>query len=279
MMNSSAENTAAVLAEATTWLFVPATRPDRVEKALKSSADVVVVDLEDAVAATQKHEARAALAAFGGNPRVVVRINSEHSMFHKDDVDVVKTSRLAVMIAKCERAETVARLGEECSTPIIPLLETARGLAAAEAIAAHPATCRLAFGSMDFALDIGADPADEAALLLARSRIVYVSASAALPAPVDGITTAVRDAAQTAQDAVRSRRLGFGGKLCIHPDQLRPAATAFLPDEHELRWAHSILSTDASGGSVIGDDFVDPPIRARAERIVALHGRGREITG
>jgi citrate lyase subunit beta/citryl-CoA lyase len=129
----------------------------------------------------------------------------------------------------------------------------------------------MAFGSIDFALDIAADH-DDPALLLARSTLVLASRAAGLPAPVDGVTSHVHDTVKVTTDARRSRALGFGGKLCIHPAQIGPVAEAFAPSAAEVAWAREVVSraVAAQGGAIeVHGQMIDRPMLSRAERLLA----------
>ena len=153
---------------------------------------------------------------------------------------------------------------------VVALIESAVGLDQARTLAQSPAVVRLAFGSLDYALDIGAEHTDNS-LLSARSDLVLASRLAGLMAPIDGVTQDVRDPAAAADDARRSRRLGFGGKLCIHPAQVDPVEEAFAPTADELHWAGRVAEVmrRAAGGVVLLDgQMIDKPVLERAERIL-----------
>lgn len=255
-------------------LFVPATRPDRFMKALSSGADAIIIDLEDAVGHGEKVGARHALAATvpaGGT--VLLRINGSGTPWHEDDLAAARTLPLAgVVLPKAESREEVervaARLGAD--TSIIPLIESAQGLAAARSIATAPGVARLAFGSIDFAADLGCAHTREA-LLSARSELVLAARLAGGAGPIDGVTTRVDDAALAQDDAAHAVALGLAGKLCIHPGQIAPVMKGFAPTAEEVSWAERILAALDDGGSVVAVDgaMVDAPVRLQAERILA----------
>lgn len=255
-------------------LFVPATRPDRFAKALAAEADAIIIDLEDAVGHAEKDAARAGLAAaVPAEGAVLLRINGVGTPWHDEDMEVARRLPLAgVVLPKAETAADVervaARLGPQQA--LLALIESARGLAEARAIAAVPQVARLAFGSIDFAADLGCGHTRQA-LLAARSELVLASRLAGLAGPVDGITMRIDDAALVEDDATHAVELGFGGKLCIHPAQIAPVATGFAPGAEELAWAKRVLAALAEGGSVVTVDgaMVDAPVRLRAERILA----------
>lgn len=256
----------AALTTARTFLFVPGHRPDRYDKAAVSGADVVVLDLEDAVAPADKDQARRNVAAWlaqGG--RAVVRVNAPGTPWFDDDLDLVTTRGCPVMLPKAERADLPERLADACA--VIPLIETAFGVESALDVCRAPGVVRAAFGSVDLATELGVRHDDRLALGYARSRLVVASAAAGLAAPVDGVTTALDDPDTLADDLRHARRLGFGGKLCIHPRQLDAARTGFAPTEHELRWARRVIDA-GDAVSVVDGAMVDKPVLERARRLL-----------
>jgi len=277
---------AAVLEAARTLLFVPGTRPDRFAKAAASGADLVVVDLEDAVAEADKETARHAVAdwlgdaeaaeAAGGAGGVAVRFNAIGTEHHDADVAALagRPGLHAVVVPMAQDpagvAALVRRLGQD--VPVVALVETAIGLHRVHDLAAVHGVRRLAFGALDLAADLGSDTADTT-MLMARSTLVLASRVAGLPGPVDGTTTALDDPEAAAADARRARALGFTGKLCIHPSQVGPVNAAFRPSEDELAWAHRVLEAVLIGGVArVDGQMVDAPVIARARSLVALEG-------
>lgn len=258
-------------------LFVPATRPERFAKAAAAGADAIIIDLEDAVAHGEKQAARTALAqgladgAPHGTP-VLLRINGATTPWHADDLDLARQLPLSgVMLAKAETAAEVTRVAERLDgVPILALIESALGLSQARAIAAVPQVARLAFGSIDFAADLGCAHTRQA-LLAARSELVLAARLAGLDGPVDGVTTTLADGAVAQDDAAYAVELGFAGKLLIHPSQISPAKAGFAPTEADIAWARRIVGALAEGGAVVQVDgaMVDAPVRLRAERILA----------
>lgn len=252
-------------------LFVPADRPERFAKAFAAGADAVIIDLEDAVAPGMKDQARAALLtarnvlAAAASP-CLLRLNPEGSVFHEADLEACRGLALqAVMVAKVESAAAVHRVAAATGLPVFALIESARGLAAAREVAATGA--RLAFGSIDFAADLGCAHTREA-LLLARAELVLASRLAGVPAPLDGVTAGIRDLEPVRDDAAYAASLGFGGKLLIHPAQLAPAATGLRPTEDEIAWAARVLAAGREGGAAVVDGgMIDAPVRLRAEQI------------
>ena len=248
---------------ATTFLFVPGDRPDRFGKAAASGADVVVLDLEDAVAAADKDTAREHVDAWlrdGG--RAMVRINPAGTPWFAADAEVVTRYGIPVLVPKAETPGALAGFRE-----VTALIETALGVERAAELAAAGSVRRLAFGSIDLAAQLGVDPDDRETFAYARSRLVIASAAAGLDPPVDGVTTDLRDGERLAADVRHARRLGFGGKLCIHPKQLDAVREGFAPTEAELDWARRVLTTGDSASTVDGQ-MVDKPVRDRARRIL-----------
>lgn len=260
-------------------LFVPGDRPARFDKAAASGAHGVILDLEDAVLPEAKRPARDAITGWlagrtEGAVGVAVRINGIGTDWHAGDIDILGTAGIgAVMLPKAEddvaTAAFVAALPRPM--PVIALIETARGLWNADRIASVPGIARLGFGSVDFQLDCGIDDEDEG-LLLARSRIVVASAMAGLPAPLDGVCVALDDEHRLKEDTARARRLGFGGKMCIHPQQVGTVNRGFALSDRERDWAQRVVAaadTAGSKGAVQLDGrMIDAPVVERARNML-----------
>ncbi|MCP1167820.1 HpcH/HpaI aldolase/citrate lyase family protein [Limimaricola litoreus] len=253
-----------------TLLFVPASRPERFAKAAASGADAVILDLEDAVAREDKETARTALDTRFTQAPVIVRVNAIGTKWHDADLAAVRAlGAAAVMLPKAETPETLAaahrQLGEQM--PILALIETARGLANARAIAATEGVARLVFGSIDYCADLGCAHLRDI-LQPARAELVLASRLAGIAAPVDGVTTDLSDPEITRHDASHARDHGMTGKLCIHPRQVAATAAAFLPSEAERDWARRVLAT-GDGAVAVDGAMVDEPVRIRARAILA----------
>ncbi|WP_106476303.1 HpcH/HpaI aldolase/citrate lyase family protein [Phytohalomonas tamaricis] len=264
-------------------LFVPATRPERIPKALASGADAVIVDLEDAVAADAKQQARDALEAFlthHPEARLFVRVNSPDSVEYEADLALCARHEAVagLVVAKAERADALQCALSCCPRrPLCPLIESARGLANVAEIAAVDGVERLSFGAFDLALDLdlldGHEGA-EAILDQARYALIIQSKVAGLAAPLAGVEAEISDTDSIARAARRARAMGFGGMLCIHPAQLEPVHRAFSATPEELSWAHRVIAADngAQGAFSVDGQMVDAPIIARARRILARGG-------
>lgn len=263
--------------EATSYLFVPANRPDRYAKAAATGAGAIIVDLEDAVAPADKAQARHALAnAWHGDLPALVRINAIESGWHDDDIVVCRDLGVRdIMVPKACSPDSLAAIAAAVGAHarLYALVETAEGMAAIRQVASAPGVVRLAFGTVDFQLDLDIDNDDEG-LLAFRSEFVLASRLARLPSPIDGVTTRFDDTAQVASDTRRSRRLGFGAKLCIHPSQVAIVNHEFTPDADSLAWAQRVVAASADGAAMAVDGkMIDRPVLERARRLLARTGR------
>lgn len=254
------------------YLFVPGNRPERFAKAMSAGADAVILDLEDAVSISEKDAAREAVAAaLDPATPVFVRINARETEWFEDDLRAIARPGLAgVMLPKAERADDVARVEAVTGAKVFALIESAAGLWNALEVAKADAVTRIAFGSIDYQVDLNLDGEGEP-LLHARSQLVLASRVAGLLPPVDGVSVAIDDVAAIEADSMRGRRLGFGGKLCIHPKQVAVVNRCFSPTPVELDWAQRVVAAiEASGGGAVAVDgkMVDKPVLMKAQRIL-----------
>lgn len=284
---SGDQELAARVTSASTLLFVPGDRPERFDKAAAAGADLVILDLEDAVPANRKDIARREVAQYvSSGQRCVVRVNaadaagSRTGLLRSDlgalsraissTADVV--GRCAIMLPKSEDVGELRRVAEAfaLAPTIIPLVETARGVLESAHLASTPGVRRLALGSFDLAAALGVDPTDDDALAASRGALVLASAAAGLSGPIDGVTGAVDDPARLTADVAYARRLGFAGKLCIHPRQVPVVAAAFAPSAEQVAWAEKVVAAlDLSGVAVVDGEMVDKPVVDRARRILS----------
>ena len=272
---------------ARSFLFVPANRPERFAKALASGAGAVIIDLEDAVAPDAKPAARAQLAqAWAGftepeRARLVVRVNAVSTPWHLDDLQLMANLAAeglgGVVLPKAEAPDMLrtlaAHTGAACA--LLPMVETAAGLATIDALAGCPQVCRLVFGNLDFQADVGmACGPDEAELAPVRLALVLASRRVGLAAPVDGITAALHDTDQLRSHTARSQRFGFGARLCIHPAQVAVVNAGLGPSAREVDWALRVLAHQQRTGEgvfTLDERMVDAPVLKLAQRTLALH--------
>jgi citrate lyase subunit beta/citryl-CoA lyase len=261
-----------VSALAKSYLFVPATRLDRVLKALGLNADVVIVDLEDAVGDADKVGARASLGTLHLDRRVHVRVNALGTPKWRADVEACSTldvveALVVPMVESPEEFEQVRRVTAR-ELPLLALVETPRGVQAVDEIAAAGFD-RLLFGGADYSAALACAPSN-ALFAYPRARLAVASAAGGLPPPVDGPTT-VFDDAHLREDLAAARALGMGGKLCIHPSQLDAVREAFAPSAAERDWAQEVVETaERHRGSVfsLNGQMIDQPIIARARSVL-----------
>ena len=262
-----------------TYLFVPGNRPERFEKALASGADAVILDLEDAVAPADKDWARDEIAHWlearqdeSDRDRIVVRINDTAAPWFADDLAML--SRCGVrfaMLPKAETAAQVAAVATALSTDgrILPLIETARGVANVEAIAAAAGVQRLVFGTLDYGVDLDLS-GDERGLAYPAARIAIASRCADLAPPVAGVTASLDDEARLLADLAFARAFGFAAKLCIHPKQVAAVRAALQPSAADIDWAQRVLSASEAGQGAVQLDgkMIDRPVLLKARSIL-----------
>jgi len=273
------------LAAARSFLFVPGDRLDRLPKALASGAHAVILDLEDAVAPEHKAAARTGLVREWATlpaeqrARLAVRINAAGTAWHEDDHTLLR--RLAsqppgaVMLSKAETATAIERVARSAVAPVLPLIESSQGLHALDILAQAHGVLRIAFGHLDFQADLGLHcGADERELDAVRLALVLASRRAGLPSPIDGVTAALDDNDRLAADIDRSRRFGFGAKLCIHPKQVHAVNTALGPTLAQREWAQRVLEAsrlNGAGAFRLDGEMVDAPVLLRARSFASVN--------
>jgi len=281
-----------------TALFVPGNRPERIDKAVNSSADVIIIDLEDAVPLSEKEKARPVvrkkiLQHSGKN--IIVRVNSAGSGFLKQDLNEVVVKGLAcIMLPKVESLEDIKKINDllfdienkknikQDTIALMPLIETAQGIQNVYKILSGKTDSNriytAAFGAADYTLDMGiamTKNADE--LFYARSRIAVACRAAGRQPPLDSpYMIDLKDVNGLQDDASRAKQLGFQGKLCVHPSQIDPCNVIFSPRDEEIKFAQRVIkkfqAAEAKGLGVIelGGKLVDYPIVERAKRILKI---------
>lgn len=284
-----------------TALFVPGNRPDRVEKAINTAADAVVTDLEDAVPYTLKKETRPVVREKvqrhkGRN--IIVRVNPLDSEFVRDDLDEVVVEELSgVIVPKVDTAAHIEEINrlllsvEEKkgirpgAIAVIPLIESALAVENIFQIVTQKTEpdrlFTVAFGAADFALDMGIDLTKTGEeLSYPRARIVVACRAAGVEPPLDTpFMSDLKDLKALEADAQRACRLGFQGKLCIHPNQVEICNRIFSPAKEEIKFARRVIQafdeSEAGGRAAIQVDgkFVDYAVVERSRRILKMAER------
>jgi len=268
-------------------LFVPGDRPDRIEKALATEADVVILDLEDSVAKEKKDYARQTVASFLVRPRpkpIFVRINALGTMATGADLDAaVPHSPDAIVLPKAEGAASVMELDKRLwafdagDTPILPIAtETPAAIFALGQYAGiTPRLCGLTWGAEDLSAAVGGVPREEDGRFtppyeMVRALSLFGAHAAQVPA-IETVYPALQDEAGLAAYAARGHRDGFAGMLALHPAQIAAINTAFTSTADELIWAQRVVESFAGGDGVIQLDgkMLDAPHLKRARAILA----------
>lgn len=274
-------------------LYAPADRPERFDKALDAGADAVIVDLEDAVTASRKEHARAALAAFAGvwlaldpgrRPTVQVRVNARGSRWHDDDVAAVSRmpQEFGIRLPKTQSADDVRAVRSAApGRPVHALIETALAVERAFEIASS-GVASIAAGEADLRSELGipAGTAGEPGLAYSRARLVNAAAAAGLPSPLMAVWADVADLDGLEQSCRVGKSLGYAGRTVIHPRQIATVRRVFTPSSAEIDRARGILervasaAADGTGAFVLEDGtFIDVAMVRAAERIVAAAPR------
>ncbi|HEY0835230.1 MAG TPA: itaconate degradation C-C-lyase RipC [Azospirillum sp.] len=266
------------------WLFTPATRADRFDRAAEAGADVLIIDLEDAVALPDKAEARRAALDWLAQPadgRIVraLRLNAPTTDFGLEDLLALVRSEVVpdvVVIPKVDSPDILRLVdglltGAAKPTRLVALIETARGVACAEAIAqATPRLDALFFGAADLAADLGAEVAWEP-LLGARARVVNAAALAGV-AVIDSPFFAIADEEGLKVEVRAAVRMGFTAKAAIHPRQVAAINDALTPTPDQVAEARRILVENAKGVGVVDGRMIDEAVARKARRVLAAAG-------
>jgi citrate lyase subunit beta / citryl-CoA lyase len=259
-------------------LFVPGHRSELIAKALAGKADAIIIDLEDAVPAELKEQARhhTAAALRTADPHrqaaIWVRINAVRSPQAEADLTAIAQITVGIRVPKTESPDDLDWVaGRAPKRPVLPTTETARGVAAAHIIAAHPAVVRLGLGGMDLVADLGCHD-DPLALLYSRSRLVAASRAAGLPGPINSIYPHPHDEPGLRSHAQHAAALGFTAQSLISPRQIDAVNDIFTPSSGRQAWARTVLeSFDAAGGQPTltpTGEFVDLPVARRAAALI-----------
>lgn len=284
------------------FLFAPGNHARKVDKVFGCGADHVILDLEDAVAKAEKVATRALVVDALKRPRrggAYIRVNAFGSEFcYGDAVAVVGPGLDGIILPMVESREQimafdwlVGSLERERGMPaggvdIIPIIETAKGIANARAIAAAGTRVkRMAFGAGDYTLDVNMEwTLGESELEHARAEMVVASRAGGLEAPIDTVWVHIKDLDGLASSAKRARQLGFQGKMCIYPPQVELVNRAFTPTEKEIAFAQRVVAAfeeaERAGSSSIQLDgfFIDYPIVYKAQRTLDAARAAQAVT-
>ncbi|BDV30507.1 HpcH/HpaI aldolase/citrate lyase family protein [Microbacterium terricola] len=256
-------------------LFCPADRPERFAKAL-DRADGVIIDLEDAVAPADKAAARGALIEAELDPeRVIVRVNPVGSAdFAADIATLSQTDHRTIMVAKAESAKRIGSIDRRFV--VVALCETARGVVAADKIAALDNVIGLMWGAEDLVASLGGTSSRKHSGAYrdvarhARGRVL-LAAGARGKAAIDAVHLDIADARGLRREARDAAASGFAATACIHPDQVETIRAAYRPDAATLAWAEGVLAAAESNGGVFRFEgrMVDEPVLRHARAIIA----------
>ncbi|WP_330457210.1 CoA ester lyase [Streptomyces sp. NBC_00820] len=263
-----------------TWLYVPGDRPHVVTKALAAGADVVVIDLEDAVGPDRKEYARAATAERLAEPQQVpvhVRVNALDT--DRAAADLAALAGLpgvsGLRLPKVTSASEIRQIAVATPLPLYALLESALGIEHAYAIAtAHPSLRGISLGEADLRADLGLRA--DAGLDWSRSRVVVAARAAGLAPPSQSVHPDIRDLDGLAASCARGRALGFLGRAAIHPRQLPVIERVYLPTPYEIEEAETVLkaaATDQGAQALPDGRFIDAAAVALAHRTLSLTRR------
>lgn len=280
-----------------TLMFTPANHHRKVEKALQTKVDAIILDLEDACAIDEKEKARKDIIPFLKKPRVskaYVRVNAISTRFFYDDVTEIVCPELdGIILPMVETGEDLiiadwllSSLEQKSGLPhesidVIPIIETARGISNLKEILKHKKRVRrVGFGAGDFTNDVGMSWSKSGEeLLSSRSAVVIESRAAGIEAPIDTVYIHLSDDEGLAYEAKMAKNLGFQGKFLIHPQQIEIVRSVFSPTEEEIERAKEIVAAfqkaEESGSSSIrvGNQFVDYPIVYKAQKTLQLAER------
>lgn len=267
-----------------TYLFVPGSSPERFEKAIASGADRVIIDLEDAVSADEKEQARANVVAAlrsGLSQPVLVRVNPLDTREFDVDMAVltaISESSSGLRGVVFPKVEDPAAIAHACSSlpeglEKIAMIESAKGVDLVRQIIAIPSISQLALGAIDLGVDLNSD-AFGPVIDFVYVQLVLASRLAEKIAPIGSPPVLIHEPEMLEQDARKLRGLGVFGQLCIHPAQVQPIHAGFAPTADEVEWAEKVLSSTGGAAQVAGQ-MVDKPVRVRAEIILARAGVNR----
>jgi (S)-citramalyl-CoA lyase len=265
------------------WLFTPATHPDRFARAADAHADALIVDLEDAVAPSAKREARATALRYlsdisADHIPCALRINSPDTRFGIEDLHELLTSPAKpdyLVLPKCNSSVLIGMAGNllreaNKSARVIALIESAKAIAALDEIASEGKPVAFIFGAADMAADLSAETSWEP-LLYVRSRIINAAASAGIAA-LDSPFFDVADTEGLKKETKASASLGFHGKCAIHPAQLATINEVLTPTDEQVARARQVLVVNRQGVGTVDGQMVDEAVARRARLVLERAG-------
>lgn len=256
------------------YLFAPGHNAKLLDRVFHAGADAVMLDLEDAVPAESKAEARRMVAEALHEHPAWVRVNTARTPWCEADLAAIAEHAYGIRIPKTESADDVRWVADRApGKPLICAIETARGVLNAEEIAAVPGVRHLAMGGIDLARDLNAESGNLQTLHV-RSHLVIASRAADIQPPIDSVYARLDDDHGLREQTQFARSLGFFGKSAIHPRQLAVLHDVFTPTPHEVAWATEVLAAfNAAGGAALqlpNGEFVDLPVAERARRLLDI---------
>ncbi|MET0966276.1 MAG: CoA ester lyase [Nakamurella sp.] len=264
------------------YLFAPGHHAKLLDRVFRAGADAVMLDLEDAVPADAKAAARSMVAEVLLDRPAWVRINAARTAWSEADLEAVGDRALGIRIPKVESPDEVEWVITRApGKPVICAIESARGVLAAQEIAAVPGVRFLAMGGVDLQRDLNTTGGNLQTLYV-RSHLVLASRAAGIEPPIDSVFPLLDDSDGLQEQAEFARSLGFFGKSAIHPKQLAALHRVFTPTEDEIDWAHSVLQgfemAGGAGFALPSGEFVDLPVADRARRLLEIAGARAPLT-
>lgn len=268
--------------KAKSFLFVPSIYPERFIKALQSGANQIIIDLEDSVEEAKKEVGRKNIVDFSSqcvknNDKFLIRINETQSAEFQKDLSLISTikesnSIVGIVLPKAQNYEDIDMLSQ-FELPIIPIIESALGVENLDDIARHPSVLALSFGSLDMTLDLNLQEGEGKNFILnsIRTQIVLKSVKYNLLSPINGVYPDIKNIDGLKEDLLFAKSMGFGGSLCIHPNQVVPINEVFSPSAQQIAWAKEILSLRKNSNDIIFNHngmMVDLPVIKKAEQIL-----------
>ncbi|EAJ8666618.1 CoA ester lyase [Campylobacter coli] len=268
--------------KAKSFLFVPSIFPERFTKALQSGASQIIIDLEDSVEVAKKEVGRKNIVDFSSqcaknNDKFLIRINETKSKEFQKDLSLISTIKesngiIGVVLPKAQSYEDIDMLSQ-FELPIIPIIESALGVENLDDIARHPSVLALSFGSLDMTLDLNLQEGEGKNFILnsIRTQIILKSTKYNLLSPINGVYPDIKNIDGLKEDLIFAKSMGFGGSLCIHPNQVAPINEVFSPSAKQIAWAKEILSLRQNSNDIIfnyNGMMVDLPVIKKAEQIL-----------